>query len=212
MAELPRITLQGGQLMGNSIQLGKRMSYKTVRFIEIALSSAIAICCFFILSISNGYCGVNVKAGFNVPLPPPFVLHAPPPVVILPGAEYVYFAPGLKIDIFFYRGYWYQPFNQRWYRSSSYNGPWAFVHPNNVPRPLYSVPPDYRRVPPVHQHIPYGQLKKNWGSWERDRHWDRHDGPPHDRGKPEPWEKHRDRDRDWDRRGPGGHDRGYEPR
>jgi hypothetical protein len=101
---------------------------------------------------------------------PAFVAPAPPPVVVIPGT-YVYYAPGLTVDILFYRGYWYRPHGDRWYRSRSYNGPWGFVVPRNVPRALISLPPHYREVGPGRRHIPYGQLKKNWGKWERERHW-----------------------------------------
>jgi hypothetical protein len=190
-------------------RISKKTPQKTSEIVRVFWSTFIILSLFSVFAFTDSFAGVNVNVGINVPLPPPFVIHAPPPVVVLPGAEYVYFAPGLEVDIFFHRGYWYRPFNQRWYRSSSYNGPWAFIHPNHVPRALYSIPPDYRHLPPGREHIPYGQFKKNWGSWERDRHWDKHDGPP-GRGRPEPW--NRDNDRDWGRGGPGGHGRGHGPR
>jgi hypothetical protein len=193
------------------------LNTRKLTFLKTLLSFAMAFFCFFTISVADSHGEVNVNIGVSVPLPPPFVLHAPPPVVILPGAEYVYFAPGLDVDIFFYRGFWYRAFNQRWYRASSYNGPWAFMHPDRVPRALYSIPPDYRRVPPGHQHIPYGHLKNNWGAWERDRHWDRRDAPPPPgrgryEGRDQDHGRGRDNDRDWDRRGPEGPGRGHGPR
>jgi hypothetical protein len=36
---------------------------------------------------------------------------------------------------------------------------------------LVKLPPDYRNMPPGHQRIPYGQMKKELEDWERDRHW-----------------------------------------
>jgi hypothetical protein len=103
------------------------------------------------------------------PLPPlpPLVVPAPPPVVVIPGT-YAYFAPDVDVDLFFYGGFWYRPYGGRWYRSSHYGGPWGFVGPNRVPRVLIN-----RNVPPGHERIPYGQLKKNWRGWEREKHWDK---------------------------------------
>ncbi len=109
---------------------------------------------------------VNVNIGF----PPPFVISAPPPVVVIPGT-YVYAIPGIEVDILFYHGYWYRPYEGRWHRARSYNGPWVYCAPASVPRPLIELPPGHYRVPPGHSHIPYGQLKKNWGKWEREQHW-----------------------------------------
>ncbi|HMK55736.1 MAG TPA: hypothetical protein VK448_03760 [Dissulfurispiraceae bacterium] len=134
--------------------------------------------------------GVNVNVGVFAP-PPAFVVPAPPPVVVVPGT-YVYYAPGLDVDILFYHGYWWRPYEGRWYRSRGYNGPWGYVRGERVPRPIIALPPDYRHVPPGHQRIPYGQMKKNWSRWERDKHWDKHErrqewrddrGEGYDRGK-----------------------------
>jgi hypothetical protein len=114
---------------------------------------------------------VNVNVGIFVP-PPVFRLHAPPPVVVIPGT-YIYTVPDIDVEILFHHGYWYRPHEGHWYRSSSYNGPWAHLAPTKVPRALIELPPDYHRLPPGHQRIPYGQLKKDWGRWEREKHWER---------------------------------------
>lgn len=145
---------------------------------------------------------LNVNIGITAPVPAPvyvappppaYAVAAPPPVVVIPGT-YVYYVPGITVDILFYHGYWYRPHGDHWYRASSYNGPWAHIGPGAVPRPLVALPHDYKRVPPGRRHIPYGQLKKNWAKWERDRHWDRGNGGHEGRGH--------DEDRD---RGRGGH-------
>ncbi len=141
---------------------------------------------------------VQLNIGINagpppvvVPAPPPaYVVPAPPPVIAIPGT-YVYYAPGLSVDILFYQGHWYRPHGGYWYTARSYNGPWVHVAPARVPHALVALPHDYRSVPPGHQRIPYGQLKKNWAKWERDRHWDHRDGPGNGRGPD---------------RGPAGHD------
>ncbi len=115
---------------------------------------------------------VSVHIGINAPPPPAYVIPAPPPVVVIPGT-YVYFAPGLGVDILFYHGYWYRPHGGYWYMARSYNGPWGFVAPERVPHALVALPPEYRHLPPGQRHIPYGQLKKNWGRWEREHRWER---------------------------------------
>ena len=122
---------------------------------------------------THGIAGVNVNIGVNIGPPPPVVIPAPPPVVVIPGS-YVYFAPDVRVDILFYHGYWYRPYESRWYRGTDYNGPWVYVEPPMVPVVLLHLPPDYRHVPPGHGHIPYGQLKKNWRTWENEKYWDKH--------------------------------------
>jgi hypothetical protein len=66
----------------------------------------------------------------------------------------------IEADLLFYRGWWYRPHGGHWFRARAYQGPWVFLHPTKRPRPLLSRPSDYRRIPPGHQKIPYGQLKK----------------------------------------------------
>ncbi|HUL22269.1 MAG TPA: hypothetical protein VLZ10_12485 [Thermodesulfobacteriota bacterium] len=96
-------------------------------------------------------------------------------MVVVPRT-YVYFAPGVDVDIFFYQGYWYRPHQGYWYRSKSYNGKWVYVTPNKVPRAVINVPPGFRHVPPGYRHIPYGDVRKNWKTWERDKYWEKHGG------------------------------------
>ena len=117
---------------------------------------------------SSGVAGVSINIG--IPLPP-LVFAEPPPVVVIPGT-YAYFSPDVEANIFFYHGYWYRPHRERWYRSSSYNGPWGYIA--SPPTVLINLPPDYRRVTIHHQRIPYGDLHENWRSWERGRYWERH--------------------------------------
>ena len=123
----------------------------------------------------RGSAGVNVNVGISVPPPPPLVVPAPPPMFVIPRT-YVYFAPDVDVDVFFYQGYWYRPHQGHWYRSKSYNGKWVYLSPSKVPRAVINVPPDFRHVPPGHRHIPYGDVRKNWKTWERDKYWERHGG------------------------------------
>ncbi len=113
--------------------------------------------------------GVNI--GVNIGLPP-LVLPAPPPMVVIPGT-YVYAVPDVDVGILFYRGYWYRPYEGRWYRASAYNGPWAYIEFSRVPRVLIDLPPGSWRVPPGHNRIPYAEFRANWGRWEKERYWDR---------------------------------------
>jgi len=132
-----------------------------------------------ILFISLGYSNrviaeTNINVAIKFPPPPPLVIPAPPPVIVVPNT-YVYFAPEVKADLLFYHGYWYRPYQGRWYRSGDYKGPWVYIVPERVPAVLLRLPSDYRHVPPGHQRIPHGQLKKNWRTWEKEKHWDKHE-------------------------------------
>ncbi len=136
----------------------------------------------------------QVSVDIHIGPPPPYRIAAPPPMVVIPGT-YVYMVPGIGVDVFFYSGYWYRPYEGRWFSARSYNGPWVYCPDPRVPRALLDLPPDYRRIPPGHRRIPYGQFKKNWAAWERDRYWDR-DRESHDRGYGRP-EERRDERQDW---------------
>jgi hypothetical protein len=115
--------------------------------------------------------GADVSVGINI-FPPPLVIPAPPAVMVIPGT-YVYFVPDVDVDILFYGGWWYRPYRGYWYKARGYNGPWVHVGVSRVPSVVINVPPHFRSVPPGHTRIPYGQFKKNWKTWERNRHWDR---------------------------------------
>lgn len=121
-----------------------------------------------ILTQSDAQVSLNVRIG----PPPVYRIPAPPPVVVIPGT-YVYVVPDIGVDIFFYHGYWYRPYEGNWFQAQSYNGPWLFLPPERLPRPLLQLPPDYRSIPPGYHRIPYGDLRKNWAGWERQRYWDR---------------------------------------
>jgi hypothetical protein len=119
---------------------------------------------------SRGFAEVNVNIGIGIPLPP-VVIPAPPSVLLIP-ATYVYFVPDVEVDILFYHGYWYRPHHGHYYRATSYNGPWVTIAPSSLPRAISHVPSDFRHVPPGHERIPHGELKKNWKTWEKEKHWD----------------------------------------
>jgi len=111
---------------------------------------------------------VNVNVNIGVPLPE-LVLAAPPALAVISGT-YIYVAADANADLVFYHDNWYRPHGGTWYVSLSYNGPWKIAV--NAPVAVTNLPRDYRAVPPGHHRMPYGQVKDNWRTWERDRHWD----------------------------------------
>jgi hypothetical protein len=135
----------------------------------LSLSMAGLLAVFFLLAPQQSKAGVNVHV--DIPLPRLF-LPLPPPLVVIPGT-YAYYPPEVEADIFFYRGYWYRPYRDRWFLSADYNGPWRVT--DRVPRVLRGLPPTYRHHPPSHEHMPYGTVRENWRTWEKERYWDRHD-------------------------------------
>jgi len=112
---------------------------------------------------------IGVSVGVNVPLPPPIVFSGPPQVVVLPESN-VYVAPDVEADIFFSQGWWWRPWEGRWYRSRQYDRGWGFYRA--------APPPFYRNVPPGwrndyrehrwhgrewnHERIPHGEMERNW--------------------------------------------------
>ncbi len=132
----------------------------------------------------------EVNVSITVPLPG-LVIPAPPPMIVVPGT-YVYYPPSVGVDIFFYHGYWYRPYRGGWYIANGYNGPWRTVGPNRVPHALYDVPRDYRRMPPVHERVPYEVVRKNWRGWEKERHWDNGGHGRGDRGEHRGWDRGED--------------------
>jgi hypothetical protein len=124
---------------------------------------------------------ISALAGVDiiVSVPPPIVFAAPPEVVVIPET-YVYVVPDLEEDIFFYSGWWWRPWQGRWYRSRDYSSGWVYYR---------SVPSFYTRVPSGwrthyrehrwgghpwnYQRIPHQQLQHNWRGWEKRRHWEK---------------------------------------
>lgn len=126
---------------------------------------------------ATGAAEVQINIGL-----PPLILSAPPVLVVIPGT-YVYYPPDVGVEIFFYRGYWYRPYAGAWFIASGYNGPWRRAAIERVPPSLLRVPPSYRQGPPGYRPMPYGQVKKNWRTWERERYWDRHEDRGEHRGR-----------------------------
>ena len=115
--------------------------------------------------------GVNVNVGIFAP-PLAYEVPAPPPMVVIPGT-YVYAVPDGGVNMLFYHGYWWRPYEGRWYRSARYNDSWAYVRSERVPRAVIELPPDYHRHFASGPRIAHEDMQRNWKSWERDRYWDR---------------------------------------
>src|ERR1700754_4783045 len=83
---------------------------------------------------------VGISIGINIP--------TYPRLVAVPGYP-VYYAPGVNSNYFFYDGMYWDFYNDNWYASRWYNGPWTAVDPYEVPTYLLRVPVSYYRRPPV---------------------------------------------------------------
>jgi len=121
----------------------------------------------------------RVDIGINISLPPPIVFAAPPEVVVIPET-YVYVVPDSDVDIFFYDGWWWRPWEGRWYRSRHYDNGWIYYR--SVPFFYGGIPSGWRNDYRAHrwgghqwnyQRIPQRQLQGNWSNWQKSRHWEK---------------------------------------
>jgi hypothetical protein len=111
------------------------------------------------------------------PLPPPIVFAEPPEMIVLPETE-VYAVPNVEQDIFFHNGWWWRPWEGRWYRSREYGSGWGFYR--GVPSWYGGIPlgwrDNYRNHiwgghPWNYRGIPHHEFRQNWRGWQRDGHW-----------------------------------------
>ncbi|MBK5274973.1 MAG: hypothetical protein JJE30_07965 [Desulfuromonadales bacterium] len=130
------------------------------------------------VNVTVGGEGVNVTVGNNLPA---LRFAAPPDLVVIPGT-YVYIVPDMDMDVLFFQGNWWRPFEGRWYISRDYNGQWSYVEPGRIPDGLRTLPQDYRhRLSPGYERIPHENVNRNWKHWEKEKHWDRRG--EHDHGR-----------------------------
>ena len=124
----------------------------------------ISLFLFIIGSMTPGEAqsNVDVNIGIGIGVPPPHVVISSPPAVFLIPNTYVYYAPEVAVQLFFYSGYWYTLNDGYWFRSSYYSGPWSLSPPSRVPVVFLHLPPRYYEIPHGQKLIPYGQLKKHW--------------------------------------------------
>lgn len=141
--------------------------------------AALMFLSWLVLLPSPAAAQVDVKVRIRVPLPPPIVFPGPPEVVVIPET-YVYAVPDIQEEIFFYNGWWWRPWEGRWYRSRFHDRDWVYYS---------SVPAFYKRVPPGWRNeyrdrrwkghawemrrIPHRDMETNWRGWQRGKHWEK---------------------------------------
>lgn len=114
----------------------------------------------------------NVSIGINLPLYPQLVR--------VPGYP-VYYAPQVAANYFFYDGMYWVFYDDSWYASTWYNGPWGLVAPELVPVYILRVPVRYYRRPPPYFYGWRASAPPRWGDhwgaqWTQRRSgWDRWD-------------------------------------
>ena len=151
------------------------------------MKKAILMC---LIVLMLGIAGGNAYA-VRFPLPPPIILPIPPPLVVIPGT-YVYAAPDpALLGLFFFDGFWYRQYENRWYRSPRYDaGRWMYMRDRDVPMGMRHIPPDYHDRIQGREHLRYDDVNRNWRGWRDNHRWERDPGWRGEHG------------------GPGGHDGG----
>ncbi len=133
---------------------------------------------FLLLGAGPADAQVSIQIGINVPVFPHLVR--------VPGYP-VYYSPGMSSNYFFYDGLYWVFWQDSWYESAWYNGPWRPVGPESVPLFVLRVPVRYYHRPPPYFHGWRGDAPPRWGEhwgreWEMRRsgwdRWDRHGVPP----------------------------------
>ncbi len=123
---------------GGNIMYLKENTIAGVRKLKILIVS-LAVPIAMLVAIP-AMAGVHLNIGIG--LPPPIVV-APPDVVLLPGAPGVYVAPDIGVDLYFWNGWWWRPWEGHWYRSHHYDRGWRY-YDRGVPRFYHRVNPEWR--------------------------------------------------------------------
>ena len=116
---------------------------------------------------------------------PDVVFYDEPDVVVVPGTR-VYYVPDYDYDVYRCGRYWYYNYDDGWYRSRSYRGPWIYVGYRSVPRQIGYMPYRYRRHWREFRDEPrYRYRAREWRDrdGDRDRDRDRQDRDRHDRDR-----------------------------
>ena len=121
----------------------------------------------------------DVRVHVNIPLPLPILFPAPPQLVVIPDTD-VYAVPDISEDIFFQAGWWWRPWNNRWYRSRYHDRGWAYYP--QAPSFHRNIPADWRHNYRSHtwqgnrwepQRSSHQDIQRNWSTWQKDRHWEK---------------------------------------
>lgn len=136
----------------------------------------------WLLLFSVTYAKAQVRIGIGLPTVSIGInLPVYPELVRIPNYP-VYYAPQMDANYFFYDGLYWVYYDDTWYASSWYNGPWGAVDPYYVPLYILRIPVRYYRQPPVYfrgwvstrpprwgQHWGHGweQRRSGWNRWNR---------------------------------------------
>ncbi|MFN2427271.1 MAG: hypothetical protein ABR587_12580 [Candidatus Binatia bacterium] len=125
-------------------------------------------------------CAPHARVGMygNVPGPPGLAFETDPYFVPLPGT-YAYAVPDYDIDLYYADGYYWRPWQGRWYQSTHYNRGWVSFA--GVPRFYSSIPNNWRNDYRSNRwrgrswdyaRVPRHEVEQNWSTWKRERRWD----------------------------------------
>lgn len=128
----------------------------------------IALLMLSFLWASNLRAEVDVNININLPL---VQVNEEPVMAVIPGT-YIYFFTHNSMDFFFFDGFWWRFYGNRWYRANHYNGPWMFRKNKYVPAPFFRLSPEWRKQAFIHSGIKYQEMKKNWKQWQKQKHWE----------------------------------------
>lgn len=111
--------------------------------------------------------------------PPPIAYQGYPTLVVIPDT-YAYAAADIAVDLFFWNGYWWRPWENRWYRSRYHNRAWHYY--SGTPGFYYDVDPRWREYYRsrnwqgnrwTYERLPSHKVQRNWKKWQNDRHWEK---------------------------------------
>jgi hypothetical protein len=141
----------------------------------------------FRISVGDRYRGATIE------------YRSEPDVVLVPRTK-VYYVREQDYDVYRYGRYWYFIEEGRWYRASSWRGPFIYVRTATVPRSVRGVPVKYRRNwtgPPRHA-VARGHHKDGRHDARVERH-DHRVEKAHDRRVEKRVERAHEREHDRDR-------------
>jgi hypothetical protein len=152
--------------------ISKRLNIMRKSLIGILLLAGVLL--FPLPTMAEVFVDVNI----SLPLPPRIEFVEPPELIVLPET-YIYVVPDVDMEIFFYGGWWWQLWENRWYRSRDYDSGWTYYR---------NTPSFYRQVPSYwrtnysenrwsghewnYQRIPEQHVRQNWRNWEKKRYWE----------------------------------------
>ncbi|HYJ33253.1 MAG TPA: hypothetical protein VE326_08535 [Candidatus Binatia bacterium] len=124
-----------------------------------------------------------------------------PRLVVIPRTN-VYYVQNYDVDVYRYGRFYYAYDRGRWWRATSYRGPWYYIRGRAVPRQIFIIPADYRR----NWRGDYGEWRErdydqnweqSWGHRERGRDVNRaqDENRGHDMGRGEEMNRGRETDR-----------------